>query len=129
MYKNIFKLDYWTNFRPGSLEPRMQLYFILFILILAIFVILSIYLSQIKKGSYSKIWRRLHFFTVTNFVISLLLLFFTYENIRFFSARFWFVLWVIGMIFWLILIYKQSKQIPKLREKRKKDEEFKKYLP
>jgi FtsH-binding integral membrane protein len=129
MYKNILKLNYWTNTRPGSLDPTMQKYFIGFIVILAVFVVISAYLDRVKKGSYSKIWRRLHSFAITNFVISLILLFFTYEAIPFLSSRFWFIIWTLIMVFWLKLILKHSKEIPKLRENRKKEEEYQKYLP
>ncbi len=130
MNKNLFKIDYWTNLSPGSLEPSAQKYFILFILLLVVIIVLiSVYLKKVKKGSYLKIWRSLNTFALTNFVISLLLLFFTYENTKFFSARFWFVLWFIGMVVWLKFIYTNSKKIPKLREQRIKKEKHQKYLP
>lgn len=129
MYKNILKLNYWTNFRPGSLEQTAQTYFVMFIVLLVIFLFITIYLERFKKGSYTKIWKKLNSFALTNFIISLFLLFFTYQNIIFFSARFWFIFWGLGMIFWLKHILNEVKKIPEITKKRKEIENFKKYIP
>ncbi len=129
MNKNLFKINYWTNISPGSLEPIAQKVFILFILILVLAVVVSAYFKKVKKGTYLRIWRKLNSFAVTNFIIALLFLFFTYEKTKFFSARFWFLIWFIGMVVWLWLIYVELRKIPKLRKERIEKERYEKYLP
>jgi hypothetical protein len=92
---------------------------------------LSIYVSfrKRKKGAYFQIWSKLSSFGITNFFIGLFLLFFTYEGLVFLSMRFWFLLWLLVMIFWLYSIYKKFKKIPDILVKRKQAEDFKKYIP
>lgn len=126
---NLFTLDFWFNVRAGALEGTMQNGLILFIIILAI-IMVSAYLKGFKKtSSYSKIWKNVYSFSLTNLVISLLLLFFTYENIPLLSARFWFLLMVIEMIIWLINISKKFPLISLKKEELDKERELKKYIP
>lgn len=129
MQKNIFQLSYWLNTRPGSLEPTVQKYFIVFIALLFVFLLFTIYLKNVKKGSYLRIWRRLNSFALGNFLIALFLLFFTHEKAVFLSARIWFLLWFAVMLAWMVFIYKDLKKIPEMRKKRVENEEYKKYIP
>lgn len=128
MNNNLFTLKYWFSMNAGNLEPLAQKGLVIFIILLLGLAIYS-RLKKNKKGIYLRIWTRLNSFGVTNFVIGLFLLFFTYEGVLFLSMRFWFLLWLVGMIFWLYLVYKQFKKIPEFRNKRKHEEEFKKYIP
>lgn len=112
----------------GSLAPIAQKAFIVFLVLLLGLAIYSKFKKK-EKGIYFRIWNKLTSFGTTNLIIGLFLLFFTYEEVIFLSMRFWFLLWLASMIFWLQLIHKESKKIPEIREKRKQEEEFKKYIP
>lgn len=130
MNSNFFTLSYWFNIRAGALHAGMQSFLIFFILILVILVILfSYYKKQKGKGFYYKLLDNLQSFSVANLIIGAFLLFFTYQEVLFLSARFWFLLWFALMIFWLYHIFKISKEIPKIKEKAQKEKEFKKYIP
>ena len=128
MNSNFFTLNYWFSMTAGSLQKNAQIGFVFFLIILLGIFIYS-FLRKKNKGIYLKIWTKLASFGFTNLIIGLFLLFFTYENVPFLSMRFWFLLWLTGMAFWLNLIYKECKIIPQIKEKRKQEEEFKKYIP
>lgn len=125
---NLLTLKFWITSRPPKLLP---LYQNILYAITAIFIIASFLFAQLKKkkGIYKKIYVKLFNFSITNSIIALFILFFNLETIPFFSARFWFILWLIEIIVWLVFIYKEFKKIPKKREEYKKEEEFKKYIP
>lgn len=125
---NLITLNYWFNMRAGELTNAAQWILIFFIVMLAIFYIIS-YIYSKKKGLYFKIANRIKSFTITNGTIGLVLLFFTYEAIPFLSMRFWFMVWFISMIIWLVFIIRNLLQIPKLKEALEKEREFKKYIP
>lgn len=128
MNSNLFTLKYWFSMNAGSLAPMAQKAFIVFLVLLLGLAVYSKFKKK-DKGIYFRIWNKLTSFGTTNLVIGLFLLFFTYEEVIFLSMRFWFLLWLASMIFWLQLIHKESKKIPEIREKRKQEEEFKKYIP
>jgi hypothetical protein len=66
---------------------------------------------------------------LTNLIIGIFFLFFTFELIPLLSARFWFLLWGIGILIWLSFIGRAVTKIPKLREEMAKEEVYKKYIP
>ena len=86
-------------------------------------------LKNRKRNLYNKIWNKLHFFSFTNLIIGLVLLFFGYETLPFLSMRFFVLLWGIGMIVWLMFIFKIFNEIPRIKEKMAKEDQYKKYLP
>ena len=126
--KNLLTWHYWFNLRPDSLMPLAQKLFIILLLILIVAAIISAILK--KKGSiYRGFLKRLYNFCLSNSLIALLLLFFNYEFVPFFSARFWLGFWVIIMIIWLGFILKSLGKIGTQRKKLEKERELKKYLP
>jgi len=128
MNSNLFTLKYWFGINAGSLEPVAQKVFVVFLVLLLALAIYSKYRKR-EKGTYLRIWTKMASFGTTNLIIGIFLLFFTYEAVAFLSARFWFLLWLASMIIWLNFVYKDYKKIPELLDKRKKEEEFKKYIP
>lgn len=126
----LFSFTYWTSLRPGSLTLGEQRYFFIFIVILAILTFVFILLkTRHKKSLFNRIWRKLSSFSLTNLIISLFLLFFTYESIPFLSGRFWLLFWNLSMVIWLFFISKVLIKIPKIKQEIKKEQEFKKYIP
>ena len=125
---NLFTLKFWLTSRPPKLLPIFQN--MLFV-VTGLFIVLSFVFNHLKKkkGIYKKMYAKLFDFSVTNSIISLFILFFNLENITFFAARFWFIVWFIEIIVWLIFIFKDFKKIPKEKERFKEEEEFKKYIP
>lgn len=128
MNTNFFTLKYWFGMNAGSLQQNAQRAFVVFLILLLGLTIYS-ELKRRNKGIYLRIWTKLASFGLTNLIIGAFLLFFTYEGVVFLSMRFWFLLWFVAIVFWLKSIYAEFKKIPELREKRKQEEAFKKYIP
>ncbi len=126
--KNLLTLSYWFSLRPESLIPLAQKLFIAFIIFLAALAVV-IALIKRKGGIYRGFLNRLYTFSLSNALIGLILLFFNYELVPFFSARFWLGLWVIIMIAWLITILRSLKAIPTQKKQREEELARKKYLP
>jgi len=121
-------LKFWFNMRAGTLYPLVQKGLLVFLVMLFLLIFVSLFLKK-RKSSYRRIWSKMQSFSTSNLIIGFILLFFTYEGLPFLSMRFWFLLWFLGMLVWLYFIYKETKKIPEIREKRKQEEEFKKYIP
>ncbi len=129
---NLFSLSFWFRINPGIFTPIYQK---ILIGIILIFILLSIlfWFKKKKRGKNKNfilgVWRKFYdFFTINSF-LGLLLLFFCFEKIPFFSSRFWFILWGIEMITWLFFIFKHYKTIPSKIEKIEAKESYEKYLP
>lgn len=125
---NLFTFDYWFSVNPGSLT---SLGFNSLVSLTAFFFLLAIVtlILKGKKGLYRGIFNRFYDLSVGNFIIGLLFLFFHYQNIPFFTARFWLFLWLIGLAIWLYYIIKKLKKIPEKRKELERELEKRKYLP
>jgi amino acid transporter len=119
---------YWFNLRP---EPLTDFTFKIFIVFLIVLIILSIYsyYSKSRSGLKNGLWLKIFNFSFTNSLLGVMLLFFNYEIIPFFTARFFLALWAIGLLIWIFLIIKEFKKVPNNLEKNKRQKEFEKYLP
>ena len=63
-------------------------------------------------------------------LIGEVIVWFRYERVYVLSARFWLLVWLIGLVVWLAFILKyQLKVIPQARAKLQKTQDFNKYLP
>jgi len=121
---------YWLNPRPGSLEPMNEKIMIGFLALLFVTAFLTTVLKkQYKKNPYRKTIEKIATFAWANLVIGGFLAFFIYELVPFLSMRALLFLWVIGMIVWAIFIGKTFKIIPKIKEQKEREKEFKKYIP
>ena len=127
---NILSFSYWFSLKPSALSSLGLSILLIVAVFFAIFAALFSFLQKKSKaGVYKKLYSSLGSFFSYNLTIYLFILFFTYEEIVFLGARFWFLFWFLGMIFWLFFIFKYYKSIPTIKEQRQKDEEYKKYIP
>ena len=126
--QNLFTWKYWLTINP---EPLTRLAFNVLIGVTILFVVLSIISTILKKkrGIYRGFIKKIYNFSFTNFIIGVIILFFNYENVPFFSSRLIIGLWILGIIFWIILILKTLKEIPKRKKDLLAQKELKKYLP
>ncbi len=125
---NLFSFKYWFNFNPGFFVFSAQIAISVFLLLL-LSAGIFFYFYRKRAGAYKVLVNDLHVFSLSNFLIGLLLLFFAYQQIHFLSARFWFLLWIILILFWFVNIVKKFRKIVSKREEREKRKEFEKYLP
>lgn len=125
---NLLTFNYWLNLRPEALSSLANQIFIIFLVLLTASSILFFTLKN-RPSLYRFVFKKLYNFSISNLIIGLLLLFFNYESAIFFSARFWFLVWLIIMIIWLIFIGKELKKIPARKKKAQAEEAYRKYLP
>lgn len=125
---SLLSLSFWFNLRPGSM-PATYRNILLGVAISLLISAVIFFVLKRRKGFYKKIFINLYDFSVSNAFFGLLLLFFNYELVPFFSARFWFLIWVISAIIWLYYILKKLKEIPEKKRKSEEVDEIKKYLP
>lgn len=125
---NLLTWQFWFNLRPDPLVPLAQKSFIGLMIVL---IILTIVLAILKKksGIYRGFFKRLYNFSLSNSILSLIFMFFNYEMIPFFAARFWLGLWILIMIIWLIFILKNLGKISIQKKELEHELELKKYLP
>jgi len=127
---NFLKLDFWFSVRPGIFIPwslKIILGFMVFLIVMTIAS--GVIKRRWAKSLYASFWGSLNSFFLTNAIIGLLLTFFNYEMVPFLSARFWLLLWGVGMLVWLFFIYKIIIKIPQKKTLLEKEREFKKYIP
>ncbi|PIR12807.1 hypothetical protein COV49_04185 [Candidatus Falkowbacteria bacterium CG11_big_fil_rev_8_21_14_0_20_39_10] len=126
---NLLSLKFWFNSRPGPLLPVYQKALIVFLVALLALSILFWLIGAKKKGFHMALWRRLKTFSLVDFFIGLVLLFFSYEGAPFLSSRFWFLFWGAGMLAWLGFIFWELKKIPEKKKQMEREKEYKKYIP
>jgi TctA family transporter len=125
---NLLTLNYWFNLQPDPLLLFAQRALLWFVILLAV-VALIIAIVKNLGGIYRGFFKRLYSFCLTNALLGLLLIFFNYETVPFFSARFWLGLWALLMIIWLIFIFRKLKTIPTIKKQLAEEQALKKYLP
>lgn len=126
--KNLLTWQYWFSVNPA---PLISLGLIILAGLVALMLLSAIvfFLLKRKASLYRGIIKRLYNFSAANFIIGLIILFFNYENIPFFSARFWIGLWLISLATWLYFILIKIKSIPAKKQALAVELEKKKYLP
>ena len=125
----FLSLNFWFNLRPGHLLPIYQNVLVIFLIILVITGIATFIIKKKKKKLYFRLWEKLFNFSSTNFFFGILLLFFNYEKIPFFSSRFWYLLWALGIAFWIKGLFKYFKSIPERKKEIEEEKAYKKYIP
>lgn len=126
--KNLLTINYWFTLRPETLIPYAQKTFIGAILLLIVLAFLA-FMAKKRGGIYRGFFKRLYSFCWSNALIGLILFFFNYEMVPFFSARFWLGFWIILMTAWLIFILKKLKTIPQQKKQLEQEKKLKQYLP
>ncbi len=131
-FSPLFTLDFWFNLRPHALSPGFdKSFFLLFGSLIIIGAIAKVIMRQKKADRYlARAYKMVsQLFTMMG-ALGMLLFFFTYEEIYLLGARFWFIVWGIGLIVWAIYIIRYAKvTIPKLREADSMRNRENEYLP
>lgn len=126
--KIFLSLNYWFNLRPEPLISAAQKIFDASLVVLFLLTLIIVLIKR-RAGLYRGILNSLYNFGLSNLIIGLIIFFFNYEMIPFFTARFWFAIWALEMLVWLIFIFRKLKNIPKAKQRLEEEKELKKYLP
>jgi hypothetical protein len=119
---------YWINWYPGAFSSQGLYAFLFFLLILLLATIVFSILKN-RKTIYRPIFSRLKVFSFSNLIIGMFLVFFTYQLLPILSARLWDLVWVLSMLVWAGFIVRSLLKIPELRESRRKEQAYRKYIP
>lgn len=128
----FFTPSFWFTLRPA---PLFQNYEIVLIILFGLFIIVSIIFRLIRMDKKIDPYLRKRFDRFQRMFLTLgatgfVLLFFTYEKAYVFGARFWYLLWILGLLIWLgFIIFDLVKKMPKERKADKEKASFEKYLP
>ena len=122
--------------RLFHLQPSIAMTTIYFLLVIFGAMLITAIIVKIwqKKNSgdgfAKKLLQKYSVMLTTLGIIGMVLVWFRYERVHVLSARFWLLIWFIGLVTWLVFIFKyQIKVIPKSRLELQKTKEFNKYLP
>ncbi|MDP2586239.1 MAG: hypothetical protein Q8P32_00490 [Candidatus Komeilibacteria bacterium] len=111
---------------------------------LAMWVALGVLIAAVAFGAWSKwqsnkngldkltkiVWQKLGSLFLSFGIVGLILMFFKQQRVPYLGMRFWLALWLVICLVWLAFILKFIfKEIPRIKEERKKQAEIKKYLP
>lgn len=128
--KTIFTLNFWFNLKPGTLSPIfLKLLISATVLSLFFAIFLKVMLKFGKDQLLRPIENKLYTFFFTNFMLGLIWTFLSYENVPLLTARFWYLIWLIGDLVWVYFIIVEAAKIPEKRKQLSKEQEYKKYIP
>jgi hypothetical protein len=130
---NFLKISYWFDLQPGTVKDvGLKMLLGLFALALLFGVVMKFFQKRFesKEKLRARIFRKLSNLGITMGIFGFFLLFFWYEEIYIFSARFWLILWGGVSLFWLAKVVHLAKvKIPKEQSSLSDRAEFEKYLP
>lgn len=126
--KNLFTWKYWFSVNPEQLSA-LGFAFLIGVTVLFFAVGIASLVGKRRRGIYRGFFDRFYDFSIANFILGLVFLFFNYENIPFFVARFWLIIWLLGAGAWLFFIIRRLKEIPAKKKALEAEQERKKYLP
>lgn len=132
MLNNLLSLSFWFDLQPPVLSPTFERGF--FILFAGMIIIGSIARIVARKKDVDRFvargYKRIAQMIVVMGFVGLIWYFFSYELVYFLGARFWFLVWAIGLCYWVFRLYQYFKhELPALQETVKNREEGNKYLP
>ncbi len=129
---DLISLKFWLALNPGPLSDKFQLFLTWFfggVLVLAV-VFRFLVASQKKNLLLVRVWRRFFKLSLTMGLIGFVLLFFFYEGLPVFGARFWFLVWLVVLLIWsVVILVNLLIKLPRERRELAEKKRFEKYLP
>lgn len=128
----LFQPSFWFDLTPVSLSPFFER---LFFVVFALFVIGGATLRIVARNNtmdkYVRIAVQKGARIALGFgIVGFVMYFFTFEEIQFFGARFWFLLWMTALVIAVVrLVRFVKKEVPQLRHRDQSRVEANKYLP
>lgn len=124
--------SFWFKLQPDLLSPTFEKgFFIAFGLMVIIGAIIRIVSRQKRHDKYVRqMFSRIGTMSLSMGLVGLVWLFFSYEMIYLLGARFWFLVWLVGLIIWVVMIVRfVKKDIPARKQEEQHRASANKYLP
>lgn len=128
----LFDWHFWFDLTPTRMAAPFEAgFFALFALAIIAGAVMRMYVRNAKLEKYrAELFRRMAAIGTTAGIVGFVWFFFTFEEVQFFGARFWFLLIVIGVGIAKIRLYRYMKNdVPKLQHREQSRAEVNKYLP
>lgn len=131
-FRPLFQSSFWFDLTPVSFSPFFER---AFFVVFALFIIGGATLRIMGKNKAIDTYNRRAVQKAARFAMGLgiagfAIYFFTFEEIQFFGARFWFLLWFIALVGAVVQIVRFYKiEVPQLRHRDQSRVEANKYLP
>ena len=131
-FSQLFSLSFWFDLHSTGLSSTYERGFFFFFALFIIMGSISRIFAKNKKDDrfLVKAYRYIGQMFMMMGVLGLFWFFFAYEQIYFFGARFWFIVWILGLIAWIAwIVYYVKVKIPELKDKGAAKQEVNKYIP
>jgi len=125
--------NYWLSLRiPYVGSGAGRILFVFFAVMIITGIIIRILGANRKKThrKLAKLLKQIAVLLLTMGIIGVILYFFSYEEIRFLGARFWYTVWLLSTLIWTgVIVYYAKKKVPGMLIEEKEKLEREKYLP
>lgn len=120
--------SYWFTLSPPNMDGMTG------IVVGAVFIALflagvALKMLSNRKGKHVQMERVGRMLSTMGF-LGIVLAFLSYENIRLLGARFWYLVWILGLLIWIgCIVWKMKKEKPAAHDRDVARETIEKYLP
>ncbi len=131
-FARLLDLRFWFTLRPSPIGEKTALILLIGFAALVVAAVVLNFLVKTKKQNppLIKLFKKISKMLYTMAFLGIVFLFFSYEQIYFLGSHFWFLLWLAGLIVWVVFIVLYAvKKMPKESDDLKKKQRFLKYLP
>ncbi|OGL95998.1 hypothetical protein A2348_00705 [Candidatus Uhrbacteria bacterium RIFOXYB12_FULL_58_10] len=128
----LFSPSYWLTFDPPAVwaGAGRSLLVIFVGMIVASVVVRRVKIPRATDRHQATIYRKVVNLLFTMGFVGIILFFFSFQEIRLFGARFLYLLWIAGTVWWIVSIVRYAKkQVPEARRREIERFELEKYLP
>ena len=132
MIQTFLQPSFWFSLQPAEVGGWIGTsIFVIFLLMGIAGVVARIVAAQKLDDRYMRMMgNRFGTLLITMGMLGVVLYFFSFERIRLFGSRFWYLLWLIGLIVWIVLLVRyMKKNIPAMKEQAEARFEKRKYFP
>jgi hypothetical protein len=128
----FYQLSYWLTTEPpvvgGTIGYILFGVFLLFVMTGMIVRVRR--MNQLKDKFEKRLLSQISIMLIAMGLLGLILYFLSFEGIAFLGARFWYPVWLLGLIGWVSwIVYYAKIKIPERRKYNGARESFGKYLP
>lgn len=131
MLNNFINPSFWFTLQPAEVGGLVGNSIFVFFLLLCVLGIVARIVSAQKEDRFMRLLgNRIGTSLITMGFLGVCLYFFSFERIRLFGSRFWYLVWVIGLIVWVIYLVRYAKKtLPEMEAKDFNRTERRKYFP
>jgi hypothetical protein len=131
---DLMSIRFWMTPNPGAMSDQTVAIFSIVFGACILLKILFRYMGRQYAVSLSRYHQTCMFrfekLFLTMGLLGFLWLFFAYEMIPFFSGRYWFAIWILGVVIWAYYIFYYIRyEIPAFIERDKERAAARKYMP